>query len=125
MGDHRSIGLQRNSEVINSQKTWENRPKRCFTQQNSRQMSRESSVDSYTSEQNRDNTLFTTVRFGSQWGSNRPLRLSANRITHYAITLTAHPSKTSSHSQRAHRSHLQNNGLDKTELAVITKVFIN
>ena len=48
MGDQRSSGLQRNPEVENVQKTWENCPKRSFTQENSRQMSRESSVDSYT-----------------------------------------------------------------------------
>ena len=54
MEDRRSSGLQRNSEAENAQKTWENRAKRCFTQENSRQMSRDSSVDSYTSEQNRD-----------------------------------------------------------------------
>ena len=36
MEDHRSSGLQRNSEVINAQKMWENRPKGCFTQENSR-----------------------------------------------------------------------------------------
>ena len=32
----------------------ENRPKTCFMQENSRLRSRESSVDSYTDEQNRD-----------------------------------------------------------------------
>ena len=52
--DQRSSGLQRNPEAENTQKTWENRPKRCFMQQNGRQMSRQSSVDSYNSEQNRD-----------------------------------------------------------------------
>ena len=53
--DQRSSGRQRNPEVGNSQKSWENRPKTCFTQENSRLRSRESSVDSYTDEQNRDN----------------------------------------------------------------------
>ena len=52
--DQRSSGRQRNPEVGNSQKTWENRPKTCFTQENSRLRSRESSVDSVSSEQNRD-----------------------------------------------------------------------
>ena len=53
-GDRRSSGLQRNSEVENSQKLWENRPRKCFTQENSRQMSRQNSVDSDNSEQNGD-----------------------------------------------------------------------
>ena len=44
--DRRSSGLQQNPEAENSQKTWDNRP--------SRQMSRESSVDSYNSEQKCD-----------------------------------------------------------------------
>ena len=56
--DRRSSGLQRNAEVGNAQKLWENRPKTCFTQENSRLRSRESSsTDSYNSEQNRDNML--------------------------------------------------------------------
>ena len=41
---------------------WENRSKRCLTQENSRQMSRENAVDSYTSEQNRDNNI-NTLKF--------------------------------------------------------------
>ena len=52
--DRRSSGLQRNTEAEKAQKTWDNRPKKYSTQENSRQMSRESSVDSYTSEQNCD-----------------------------------------------------------------------
>ena len=52
--DQRSSGLQRNTEVGNSQGTMENRPKTCFTQENSRLRSRESSTDSINSEQNRD-----------------------------------------------------------------------
>ena len=52
--DQRSSGLQRNAEVGNSQETVENRPKTCFTQENSRQRSRESSTDSINSAQNRD-----------------------------------------------------------------------
>ena len=39
---------------MNMLKTKENRPKMGFTQENSRQRSRESSIESYTSEQNRD-----------------------------------------------------------------------
>ena len=50
----RSSGLQRNAEVENSQKTKENRHKTCFTQENSRLRSRESSTDSNNSEQIRD-----------------------------------------------------------------------
>ena len=52
--DRKSGGLQWNAEVGNSQKTWENRPKTCFTQENSRLRSRESSTDSINNEQNRD-----------------------------------------------------------------------
>ena len=52
--DRRSSGLQRSPEVGSAENTCENRPKRYFAPENSGQMSRESSVDSYTSEQNRD-----------------------------------------------------------------------
>ena len=52
--DRRSSGLHRNPEVGNSQKTWENRSRTCFAQENSRLRSRESSTDSMNSEQNRD-----------------------------------------------------------------------
>ena len=55
--DQRSSGRQRNPEVGNSQKMWENRPKTCFTQEESILRSRESSVDSICSEQNRDSPL--------------------------------------------------------------------
>ena len=41
-GDRGSSGLQRNSKVKNSHKLWENRPRKCFIQENSRQMSRQS-----------------------------------------------------------------------------------
>ena len=54
LGDQRSSGLQRNSEVGKAQKSWENCPRKCFIQENSRQMSRQSSVESYSSEQNHD-----------------------------------------------------------------------
>ena len=52
--DRRSSGLQRNAEVGNAQKLWENRPKTCFTQENTRLRSRESSTDSNNSEQIHD-----------------------------------------------------------------------
>ena len=52
MGDRRSGGLQRNSDVENTQKSWENRPRKCFMQENNRRTSRQSSVDSVNSEQN-------------------------------------------------------------------------
>ena len=55
--DRRSSGLQRNAEVGNSQKTWENHPKTCFMHENSRQLSRQNSGDSNYSEQNRDSLL--------------------------------------------------------------------
>ena len=54
MGDRRSSVLQRSPEVENAQQAWENRPKRCFMQENSRLTSRQSSIDSNSSEQNRD-----------------------------------------------------------------------
>ena len=54
MGDRRSSGLQRNPEVENAQKTWGNRSRKCFMQENNRQVCRQSSVDSVGSEQNRD-----------------------------------------------------------------------
>ena len=49
-----SSGLQPSPETENAQETWESRPRRCFTQENSGQMSRQSSEDSDSSEQNRD-----------------------------------------------------------------------
>ena len=52
--DRRFSERQRNAEVGNSQKTWENHPRTCFTRENSRLRSRESSTDSINSEQNRD-----------------------------------------------------------------------
>ena len=56
MEDLGSSELHRDPEVENQQKTWENRPKTCFTRENGRHRSRDSSIDSYTSEQNRDNS---------------------------------------------------------------------
>ena len=55
--DRRSSGLQWNAEVENPQKTWENRSRTCFTQENSRLRSRESSSDSTNSEHNCDNAI--------------------------------------------------------------------
>ena len=52
--DRRSSWLQRNSEAENAQKTWGNRPRKYFIQENSRYMSRQCSVDSISSKQNRD-----------------------------------------------------------------------
>ena len=52
--DRRSSGLQGSPRVANSHETWETQPKSSFTRENQRQMSEESSVDSYSSEQNRD-----------------------------------------------------------------------
>ena len=51
--ERRSSGLQRNPEVENNQKTWENAPK-MFLPAKCRRMFRESSAVSYTSEQNCD-----------------------------------------------------------------------
>ena len=50
----RSSGLQRSPGAVNPPKTWENHPKLGFTRENRRQLSRQSSVDSYSSEQNLD-----------------------------------------------------------------------
>ena len=60
-GDRRTSGLQWNSEVENAQKSWENRPRKCFMQENSRLTSRQSSVDSDNSEKNRD--IVTVSKF--------------------------------------------------------------
>ena len=55
LGDRRSSGLQRNPEVENAQKIRGNSPRKCFMQENSGQISRQSSIDSVCSEQDRDN----------------------------------------------------------------------
>ena len=52
--DKRSSELQRNSEVDNSHNIWVNHPRKCFMQENIRQMSRQSSIDLGDSEQNCD-----------------------------------------------------------------------
>ena len=57
--DRRSSGLQRNTEVGNSQKTWENRPKTCYTQKYNKLRSRESSADSIYSDQDHDTPIIS------------------------------------------------------------------
>ena len=52
--DKRSAERQRNPEVENSQNIWENHPRKCFMQENIRQMSRQGSIDSVDTEQNYD-----------------------------------------------------------------------
>ena len=52
--DKRSAERQRNPEVDNSQNIWENHPRKCFMQENIRQMSRQGSIDSGDIEQNYD-----------------------------------------------------------------------
>ena len=59
--ERKSSGLQRNTVVGNSQKLWENRPRACFTQKNSRLRSRDSSTDSNRDEQNRDRSQTALV----------------------------------------------------------------
>ena len=54
MEDLRSSELHQDPEVENQQKTWENHPKTCFARENDRHRSRDSSIDSCTSDQNRD-----------------------------------------------------------------------
>ena len=53
--DKRSTERQRNSEIDNSHNIWVNHPRKCFMQENIRQMSRQSSIDSGDSEQSYDN----------------------------------------------------------------------
>ena len=52
--DRRSSGLRWSPGASNSLKTWEIHPKLGFTRENQRQVSRESSEDSYTGERSRD-----------------------------------------------------------------------
>ena len=82
MEAQRSSGPQRNPEVVNMLKTKENRPKMCFTQENSRQRSRESSIESYTCEQNRDMVTGanTTPHMVPEFLTGRPMH-SPNRDT--------------------------------------------
>ena len=62
MGDRRFGGLQRNPEEENTQKSKENRPRKCFIQENSRLTSRQSSIDSDNSEQNCDSHIWAMTR---------------------------------------------------------------
>ena len=77
--DQRSSGPQRKPEVLNMLKTKENRPKMYFTQENSRQRSRESSTESYTSEQNRDMVTGanTTPHMVPEFLTGRPMHSRA------------------------------------------------
>ena len=52
--DKRSSERQWKSEVDNIHNIWVNPPRKCFMQENIRQMSRQSSIDSGESEQNYD-----------------------------------------------------------------------
>ena len=52
--DRKFSGLQGSPEAGNFQEVWDNCPKLVFTLKKQRHTSRESSVDSHTSEQNRD-----------------------------------------------------------------------
>ena len=56
--DRKSNERQRNSEVENAQKPWENHPRKCLIQENNEQMSRQSSIDSINSDQNHDSDPF-------------------------------------------------------------------
>ena len=61
LGDRRSSGLQWNPEAGNAQKTWGSGPRKCFMQETNSYgwyMSRQSSEDSISSEQNRDNKKY-------------------------------------------------------------------
>ena len=62
MPDQRFSGLQRKSEVTISQKTKENRLKMGFSRANQKEMSRDSSVDSFTSKQNRDSAYMSSIQ---------------------------------------------------------------
>ena len=87
--DQRSSELQRNAEVGNSQKTKENRHKTCFTQENSRLRSRESSTDSYNNEQNHDKQLavFDLFCFSNKW-RREYLQLHVERKTVQCLQYT-------------------------------------
>ena len=79
MEDQKSSGPQRNPEVVNMLKTKENCPRMCFTQENSRQRSRESSVESYISEQNCDMVTGanTTPHMVPEFLTGRPMHSRA------------------------------------------------
>ena len=57
--DRRSSGLQRSPEASNPPKIRENHPKSGLIREIQKQVSRQSSVDSYTGEQGRDNDACT------------------------------------------------------------------
>ena len=57
VSDRKSSGLQRSPGAVNPHKTWENHFKMGFTRKTKRQVVRQSSVGSYTSEQNCDNGI--------------------------------------------------------------------
>ena len=61
--DHKSSGLQWNSEVGNAQRSWEIGPRKYFIQENNRQLSRQSSIDSDNSAQNHDTMIFPIICF--------------------------------------------------------------
>ena len=100
--DRRSSGLHRNPEVGNSQKTWENRPRTCFAQENSRLRSRESSTDSMNSEQNRDMvtganpTLHMVPEFltGRPMQSGDPLQRQNSNNNESQVTIPQVPETT-------------------------------
>ena len=79
MGDRRSSGLQRNSEAENAQKLWENHPRKCVIQEKSRLTSRQSSVDSDSSKQNRDNSMH-----GKVW--NKKQKFEILKISNFRST---------------------------------------
>ena len=64
MADRRSSGLQRNPEIESAQKTWENHPKACFMHEDHKQISRQSSVDSYCDEKHRDDMQWVILIIG-------------------------------------------------------------
>ena len=77
--DHRSGGLQWNLESENNLKTREKRDKTRFSQENDGQMSRQSSVDSITGDQNRDMVTGAqlTPHMVSEFLTGRPIHSRA------------------------------------------------
>ena len=104
LGDQRSSGLQRNSDVGKAQKSWENFPRKCFIQENSRQMSRQSSVESYSSEQNHDMvtganptpTMVTEFLTGRPMQSRDPLQCQNSNNDESQDTVPQVPETTTS-----------------------------
>ena len=89
MGDRKSSGLQRNSEAENAQKLWENHPRKCVIQEKSRLTSRQSSVDSDTSEQNRDNSMH-----GKVWTKSKNSNFSISNFRSTCVSLSGNNWKT-------------------------------